>query len=241
MTHVSPSLASGLLTGLLTLAAGAAHAQPVPPPATTAPMAPPVEAPRLATTREEFGATLGPATLPNGAMAVYGWAGAPDLVVGVRQGFEEFELEARVRADYLDVTTGGEVHFRYRAFDRHGLALAPSMGFGLLGNTGATYFNDRNFSGWFARVGPGVVATYGLTETVRLVGLAEGPFDFRLNQGGGWRLQLLGGAGFEVYLGDDMSLLAAGQVGGDFRDAPERRMSVGPGWAVRLGLGKRLF
>ena len=240
MKHVTTSLLGlGLVLGAVQ--ARPAHAQPVPPPATATPMAPPVEAAPLPSARDEFGATLGPATLPNGGMAVYGWAGAPDLLVGVRQGFEDFELDARVRADYLDVATGGEVHFRYRAYDGSGLALAPSMGFGLLGNTGATYFNDRNFSGWFARVGPGLVATVRLSETVRLVGLAEGPFDFRLNQGGGWRLQLLGGGGLEVYLGDDMSLLAAGQLGGDFRDRPDRAVSAGVGWAVRLGLGKRVF
>ena len=68
--------------------------------------------PLFADPRETFGAVRGPAQLPAGALAVYGYLGAPELGLGLRQGFEPLEAELVVRGDYLDLSFAVEALLR---------------------------------------------------------------------------------------------------------------------------------
>jgi hypothetical protein len=189
----------------------------------------------------ESGAVVAPAALPGGSTALYGYAGAPEVGVGFRQGILGFELEARARFNWFQVSGALEVVGRRQVWERGPLALAPTLGLGLVLNSGATYLDEDNFSGVLLRLSPGLVASYGLTETVSAVGLVELPLDLGLSPTGDRRFQALAGGGAEVYVGSDLTLAALGQLGVEsFKErggASDTRL----GWAVRAGLGVRLF
>jgi hypothetical protein len=190
---------------------------------------------------EHFGAVLGPAALPDGAIGYYGYVGAPDLAVGFRQGTWGMELETRARVDYLRLTAGLDVGVRRVVYAYGPLEVAPALGMGVHFATGSTYFDRANFSAIWLRFTPALVAGYALTETVRALGLVDMPFDLSLDKSGGRRFQALGGGGAEVYVGEDLSVLAAGQLGVDALKEPQGPSSTRLGWAVRLGLGLRRF
>ncbi|WP_164020648.1 hypothetical protein [Pyxidicoccus trucidator] len=190
---------------------------------------------------DPLGAVVAPATLPDGATSVYGFVGAPELGVGFRQGISGFELEARGRLQWFQLSAALELAARRRVYERGALALAPSLGVGVVLNSGATYMDDDNFSGVLLRVSPGLVASYRVADTVALLGLVDLPIDIGLSQDKARRFQALGGGGVEVYLGSNLSVLASGQLGVEtFRE----RVGQGEtrlGWSTRLGLGARLF
>lgn len=190
---------------------------------------------------DRLGAVLAPATLPDGSTALYGFVGAPELGVGFRQGISGFELEARGRLQWMQLSASFELAVRRKVLEDGPLTLAPVLGVGLVLNSGATYMDEDNFSGVLLRVSPGLVAGWRVADTVSLVGLLDLPFDLGLGRTRQRRIQALGGGGVELYLGDDISALAAGQLGVEtFRERPgasEARL----GYAVRLGLGVRLF
>lgn len=191
--------------------------------------------------QDPLGAVVAPATLPDGATAVYGFIGAPELGVGFRQGIAGFELEARGRLQWFQLSAALELAARRRVYERGALSLAPSLGVGVVLNSGATYMDDDNFSGVLLRVSPGLVAGYRVADTVSLLGLVDLPIDIGLSRDKARRFQALGGGGVEVYLGSNLSVLAAGQLGLEtFRE----RVGQGEtrlGWSTRLGLGARLF
>lgn len=191
--------------------------------------------------QDPLGAVVAPATLPDGTTAVYGYVGAPELGVGFRQGISGFELEARGRLQWFQLSAAFELAVRRKVYEQGVLSLAPSLGLGVVLNSGATYMDEDNFSGVLLRVAPGLVAGYRVADTVSLLGLVDLPLDIGLSRDKARRFQALGGGGVEVYLGSNLSVLAAGQVGIEtFRErvgAGETRL----GWAGRLGLGARLF
>jgi hypothetical protein len=191
--------------------------------------------------QDPLGAVVAPATLPDGTTALYGYVGAPELGVGFRQGIAGFELEARGRLQWFQLSAVLELAARRKVYERGPLALAPTLGLGVVLNSGATYMDEDNFSGVLLRVTPGLVAAYRVADTVSLLGLVDLPLDIGLSREKARRFQALGGGGVEVYLGSNLSVLAAAQVGLEtFRERPgegETRL----GWAGRLGLGARLF
>lgn len=188
-----------------------------------------------------LGAVVAPVTLPGGTTAVYGFVGAPELGVGFRQGIAGFELEARGRLQWFQLAAVLEVGARFKVLERGPLSLAPTLGVGVVLNSGSTHLDDDNFSDVLLRVTPGLVAGWRLANTVTLLGLVDIPVDIGLSADEARRFQALGGGGVEVYLGSNLSLLAAGQLGLEtFRERPgagEARL----GWSTRLGLGARLF
>lgn len=190
---------------------------------------------------DTFGAVVAPAELPEGAMALYGYAGAPEVGVGFRQGLGGFELEARARFNWFQASGVLEVVGRKQVWTRGALALAPTLGLGLVLNSGARYLEDVNESGVLLRVSPGAVASYRLSETVAALGLVDLPFDVGLSPKGARRFQALGGGGAEVYVGSDLTLSAVGQLGVETFKRHQGNPDTGLGWAVRLGLGARLF
>ncbi|QSQ24654.1 hypothetical protein JY651_06815 [Pyxidicoccus parkwayensis] len=190
---------------------------------------------------DPLGAVVAPATLPDGTTALYGYVGAPELGVGFRQGISGFELEARGKLQWFQLSVAFELAARRKVYERGALALAPSLGLGLVLNSGATYMDKDNFSGALLRVTPGLVASYRVADTVAVLGLVDLPLDLGLSSEKARRFQALGGGGVEVYLGSNLSMLVAGQLGVEsFRERPgesETRL----GWAGKLGLGARLF
>jgi hypothetical protein len=205
------------------------------------PPAPLSEAVRQEAKRENFGAVVAPAALPDGATAVSGWVGVPELGVAYRQGMGGWEVGARARFDYLRLSVTGEGVARRQLWTNGAWAVAPELGLGITGNTGSTYFDEQNLEGWFLRVSPALVASWKVAETVTAVGLVEVPYDVGLSPGGTWRVKPMAGGGAEVYLGEDLSLSAVGELGVDvfkeLRGVTQTRL----GYGVRLGLGVRLF
>ncbi|MBZ4422413.1 hypothetical protein [Myxococcus sp. RHSTA-1-4] len=190
---------------------------------------------------DRLGAVVAPVTLPAGTTALYGYVGAPELGVGFRQGISGFELEARARLNWFQLSAALELGARFKVLERGALSLAPTLAVGVVLNSGSTYMDEENFSGVLLRVSPGLVAGYRVADTVTLLGLVDLPVDIGLSEDEARRFQALGGGGVEVYLGSNLSALAAGQVGIEtFRERPgagETRL----GWSARLGLGARLF
>jgi hypothetical protein len=199
------------------------------------------EAVRLEAKRENFGAVVSPAALPDGATALSAWMGVPEVGVAYRQGTGGWELGARGRFDYLRLAVTAEGVARRLLWTDGTLAVAPELSLGVTGNTGNRYFDEQNLQGWFLRVSPGVVASWRVAETVSVVGLVEVPYDLGLSPAGTWRVKPLAGGGAEVYLGEDISLSAVGELGVDvfkeLRGVTQTRL----GYGVRLGLGLRLF
>ena len=190
---------------------------------------------------DRLGAVVAPVVLPAGSTALYGFVGAPELGVGFRQGLGGVELEARGRLNWFQLSAALELGVRLEVLKRGPLSLAPTLGLGVVLNSGSTYMDDDNFSGVLARVSPGLVAGYKVGDTVARLGLVDLPVDVGLTRETGQRLQALGGGGVEVYLGSNLSVLAAGQVGVEtFRERFGDRVTR-LGWSTRLGLGARLF
>jgi hypothetical protein len=201
----------------------------------------PTETVRLETKQQSFGAVVAPAALPDGATAVAGWVGVPEAGVTYRQGMGGWELGVEARFDYLRLAVTGEAVARRQVWTNGTWSVAPKLGLGVMGDTGSRYFDEQNFRGLFLRVDPGLVATWRVAETVAVVGLVEAPWDLGLNPSGTWRVKPMGGGGAEIYLGEDLSVLAVGELGADIfkelRGVPQARL----GYGVRLGLGVRLF
>ena len=222
-----------LVCVLVPLVAVARETQPTQPEAT--------ETARLEAKRESFGAVVAPAAMPDGATAVAGWVGVPEVGVTYRQGIEGWEVGVKARFDYLRLAVTGEAVARRQVWTNGAWSVAPELGLGVTGDTGSRYFDEKNFAGLFLRVNPGLVATWRVAETVAVVGLVEAPIDLGLNPSGTWRFKPMGGGGAEIYLGEDLSVLAVGELGVDMfkelRGVPRTRL----GYGVRLGLGVRLF
>jgi hypothetical protein len=218
---------------LMPLVAVAQQTQP------TQPEAP--ETARLEAKQRSFGAVVAPAAMPDEATAVAGWVGVPEVGVTYRQGIGGWEMGVKARFDYLRLAATGEVVARRQVWTNGEWSVAPELGLGVTGDSGSRYFDEKNFAGLFLRVDPGLVATWRVAETVAVVGLVEAPLDLGLNPSGTWRFKPMGGGGAEIYLGEDLSVLAVGELGVDLfkelRGVPQARL----GYGVRLGLGVRIF
>jgi hypothetical protein len=203
---------------------------------------PAAEAVREEAKRENFGAVVAPASMPDGATAVAGWVGVPEVGASYRQGVAGWEVGGRGRFDYLRLAVTAEAVGRRQVWtDMGAWTVAAELGLGVTGNTGSRYFDEQNLKGWFLRLDPAVVASWKVVETVTAVGLVEVPYDLGLSPSGTWRVKPMVGAGAEVYLGEDLSLSAVGELGVDvfkeLRGVTQTRL----GYGVRLGLGVRLF
>ena len=189
----------------------------------------------------DFGTVLAPAALPSGAMALYGYVGVPEMGAGFRQGISGFEVEARARLDYFRLSGLFEVGARREVWRKGPAALAPTLGLGLVLNSGSAYLDADNFGGVLLRITPGLVVSWRVAETVAVVGLLDVPVDLGLSPTGARRLQALTGGGAEVYLGSGISLLVAGKLGVESFKAPDKAAVTRPGYQVLLGVGTRLF
>ncbi|MDY7229713.1 hypothetical protein [Hyalangium rubrum] len=188
-----------------------------------------------------FGAVLAPTVMPDGVTALYGYVGVPEMGTGFRQGIGGFEVEARAKLDYFRVAGILEGGMRKEVWRQGDASLAPTLSLGLVFNSGSAYLDADNFGGVLLRLTPGVIAGYRAAETVTVVGLVDVPLDLGLSPTGARRIQALAGGGTEIYLGQDVSLLIAGQLGVESFKAPREPAETRLGYQLKLGIGTRLF
>jgi hypothetical protein len=188
-----------------------------------------------------FGTMAAPAAMPEGSTSLYGYVGVPEMGAGFRQGIVGFEFEARARLDYFRLAGIFEIGARRAVVDQGPAMFAPTLSLGLVLNSGSAYLDADNFGGVLLRVTPGLVVSWRVAETVALVGLLDVPIDLGLSPTGARRFQALTGGGSEIYLGQDVSLLVAGQIGIENFKEPREPSETRLGYQVRLGIGTRLF
>jgi len=203
----------------------------------------PVAAQEAAPAREEwsFGTVIAPAMLPEGASALYGYIGVPEMGGGFRQGLSGFELEARGRLDYFRLAGILEVGARRAVVTEGAATIAPTLSLGLVFNSGSAYLDADNFGGVLLRITPGLIVGWRVADTVMVLGLLDLPIDLGLSPTGARRFQALTGGGAEFYLGSGITLLTAGQLGVESFKAPDEPNQVRLGYQLRLGIGTRLF
>lgn len=183
---------------------------------------------------------MAPAALPEGALALSVVLGAPDLGVGYRQGFHWFELEGRAWFNPFQVSLTFDLGARFLAYEFKRWKVAPTFGVGLTANTGAVYYDPLNFPTWALRPRLGGVASVTVIDRLAFLFSIDVPVAISLDKPGVQALPLAG-AGIEVGIGAGVSLLAFGQLGLDARRLPSGASTTGVGWALRLGVGWRLF
>ena len=189
-----------------------------------------------------IGAVIAPAVMPRGSTALYALVGAPDIGGGFRQGFSMFELEVKLNFNYLLAAGLLEGGFRFSAIKREKFEIAPTVGLGLAADSGSRYYDRANFAYVALRPRVGGVAAIFFSETVTGLVTLDVPWAIPLtNHSAGGQLTPLLGAGAEMHLGGILSGLLLGQVGVDVIKEPLGVTQVRPAWAVRLGLGFRLF
>jgi hypothetical protein len=214
------------------------------------------ERPQVKTTRSEaippppsdggpeqrVGAVFAPAIMPRGSMAVYGLLGAPDVGAGYRQGFSRFELEARLWLNYLEASAALEIGGKISAYRRGILEFVPNVGLGVEANSGSRYYDKANFAYVALRPRAALVTGIRFTETATGIFLVDLPWSIALTNGGaGGHFSPTMGFGAELALSSTMSGLLLGQLGIDVIKEPLGVTQIRPAWAVRLGLGFRLF
>lgn len=196
---------------------------------------------RTADKKESFGAVVGPASLPAGATAAYAFIGLPEVGAGFRQGLSFGEWEARARVDYLTLSVTGEVIGKYALYHWGRLDYGPFLGAGITLSSGSRWFDPLAFAFVGARVSGGATLSYQVVDTVRLLARLEVPFDWPIGGAGGGRLRALAGGGAEVYLADDITVMALGEAGVDWVKQPLGVTAARLGYSVVLGFGIRLF
>lgn len=188
-----------------------------------------------------FGAFAAPAVLPSGASAAYAFAGVPAVGGGYRQGLGPIELDARFVFNYFALSFAIEGIAKYPAFRDDKLIVAPSLGLGLVYDTGATYIDPHNFAYFGLRLTPGTSVSYRVAETASVLGELTVPIDISFTPGGGSRFTPLIGGGGELYLGEDITAGAIAQIGADIIKEPLGVTQARFAFALRVGLGYRFF
>jgi hypothetical protein len=173
-----------------------------------------------------FGTVAAPAMLPEGAMALYGYVGVPEMGAGFRQGLSLLELEARARLDYFRLSGIFEVGARRAVVSQGPAMFAPTLSVGLVLNSGSAYLDADNFGGVLVRITPGLVVSWRVAETVTVVGLLDLPIDLGVAPTDARRFQALTGGGAEFYLGSGITLLTTGQLGVENFKAPDLASQV---------------
>jgi len=186
------------------------------------------------------GGVMAPAVLPAGDLAVWGVMGAPDVGAGYRQGFQPLELEARVLFNYLELSAVAEAGVKLPVMRTPRFTLAAGGALGFKGNTGARYYDAANFAFFALRLRPSLQLSAALSEMVQAVALVELPINIPFTSTG-VQLTPTAGGGAEFYLGSRLSVLATAHLGFDLTKEPLGVAQVRPAWAIRLGVGYRVF
>lgn len=190
---------------------------------------------------EPVGAIVAPASLPQGAAAIYAYGGVPDVVVGYRQGVSVVEVETRARLNYFLLSFGLEVLLKSTVASDNSSALAPYVGVGIVYDSGSRYITTLNFKYTAIRGLAGLIYTYRLGDIASAIAELDAPLDLALSPAHGVRFSPLGGGGIEVYLGPNVTGLLMGQLGVNYLREPLGVPQWGLGYQVRAGFGFRLF
>jgi hypothetical protein len=189
-----------------------------------------------------FGGFIAPAVLPGGSASFFGYAGAPSVGFGYRQGIAGvLEFDGLIDLDYFTLSLDPTATMRFLVWHSETVQVAPTLGAGFVFDTGAKYIDDRNFSNVSVRIIPGGTMSYRFTEIAALVADVRVPLDFSLTPEGGRRYQPLAGGGAELYLGEDITAGVMGELGVDVFHQPNGDTLTRLGWSVRIGIGYRLF
>lgn len=189
---------------------------------------------------KQLGAVVAPAALPKGTLALYALVGAPDLGVGYRQGISGIELEAKALFNVLELSGLVEGGVKVPVFRGERLSLAPGVAVGVKLNSGSKYFDRANFTYFGIRPRVSLNATYTFSDLVEGIAQLEVPLTIPLTARGIQFSPTLG-AGAEVHVGDKLSVLATAHVGVDVIKEPLGVPQTRAAWAIRLGVGYRLF
>jgi len=236
------------LIALMLAAEGDAPENQPPPPEEKA--SPAVEAAPVATAtvateagpEEGIGGVFAPAILPRGSMAVYALLGAPDIGGGYRQGFARAELEVRVWLNYLQASALAEVGGKMSVYRRGILEFVPNLAVGLEGNSGSRYYDKANYAYVAVRPRAALMTAIRFSEIATGLFLVDLPWSIAVTNGGaGGHFTPTMGFGAEVQLGSTLSGLLMAQGGIDVIKEPLGVTQIRPAWAIRLGLGFRLF
>jgi hypothetical protein len=198
-----------------------------------------ISEPRISTERR-LGGVMAPAALPAGAMAVYAMLGAPDLGGGFRQGFSLLELEVRLMFNYLLASAALEIGVRVPVYEKGMVQMAPSVAVGFEANSGSRYYDRANFGYLAVRPRVGLITSLRFSDTVSGLVLFDLPWSIPVTVQGTHVVPTVG-AGAEIHLGGNMSGFVMANVGFDAIKEPLGVTQLRPGWAIRLGLGFRLF
>jgi hypothetical protein len=195
----------------------------------------------LMSSAEPQGAAAAPAALPPASNAWNLWLGAPEISLGYRHGFSLFELEARATFDYFQAAGAAEGAVRLRLFEKEGLMLAPFLGLGLAASSGATYLDEYNHRHFSLQPRIGLWATYAFTPRLSGIGLFDFPIRVSFS-GGGFSLKPTTGAGAELYLRNQWSVLLMAGLGPEWIKKPSSSSSVSCrlAWYIRFGIGFRI-
>lgn len=191
-------------------------------------------------TDKRVGGVLAPAVLPAGAMAVYAMLGAPELGGGFRQGFGIMELEVRLLFNYLLASGALEIGLKFPVYEKDKIQMAPIVALGLEANSGSRYYDRGNFAFVAIRPRVGFVTSYRFSDTVAGLVLFDLPWSVPFTSQGTHVVPTLG-AGAEAHLGGNMSGFFMANVGLDAIKEPLGVTQYRTAWAVKLGIGFRLF
>ena len=186
------------------------------------------------------GGVVAPAALPQGAMSLYAMLGAPELGGGFRQGFSKIELEVKLMFNYLLASGSLEVGLRVPVYEKGMVQMAPTVALGLEANSGSRYYDRANFAYVAVRPRVGFITSLRFTDTVAGIALFDLPWSIAFTAQGSHVVPTVG-AGAEVHLGGNMSGFVMANVGLDAIKEPLGVTQYRTGWALRLGLGFRLF
>ena len=187
-----------------------------------------------------LGAVVAPAALPPGSLSLYGILGAPELGVGYRQGIGGVELEAKGLFNVFELSALVEAGVKIPVLRREQLSLAPGLFLGLKLNSGSNYFDYANFQYFGLRPRVSLNAAYSFSELVAGVAQLEIPLTLPLTAQG-IQFTPMVGAGAEVHVGGNFSLLGTAHVGFDVIKEPLGVTQMRAAWTIRLGVGYRLF
>lgn len=194
------------------------------------------------------GGAFAPAALPAGSISFWGTLGAPEIAGGYRQGFSLLEFEATARFQYLELSGTVEAGVRLLAWRNERTLIAPTFSMGFKANSGIRAFDQYNFTAFALRPRVGLVTSISVSEVqlhefgheLQVVALVDVPWAIALNVTG-FQLTPTVGAGVEFMLNQRLSLVGVGQLGVDVIKEPLGVAVPRPAWAVRLGIGYRLF
>jgi hypothetical protein len=191
-------------------------------------------------TDRHVGGVVAPAAMPAGAVSAYAMLGAPEVGGGYRQGLAKFELEAKLMFNYLLAAGVLEVGVRIPVYEKGKIQMAPTVAMGLEANSGTRYYDRANFSYVAIRPRVGFITSLRFSDTLAGIVLFDLPWSIAVTSQGSHVVPTVG-AGAEMHLGGNMSGFVMGNIGMDAIKEPLGVTQYRPAWAIRLGLGFRLF